>query len=84
MPRDFGGLTDLLAGPEWACAAGLLVHGRGSGAATRNRPAAPRSILTHIKAHMGAYELDTPVIDIAQAVLVIGLAHAEDAEIGKK
>jgi len=49
VPRDFGGLTDLLAGPEWACAAGLLVHGRGSGAATRNRPAAPRSILTRIK-----------------------------------
>lgn len=49
IPREFGGLTDIVAGPEWACAAGLLVHGRGSGMAARSRSAPPRSILSRIK-----------------------------------
>ncbi len=49
IPREFGGLTDIVAGPEWACAAGLLVHGRGSGVAARSRSAPPRSIISRIK-----------------------------------
>ena len=48
-PRDFGGLSDVVAGPEWACAAGLLVHSRGSAVTARNRPAPPRSIFSRIK-----------------------------------
>jgi cell division protein FtsA len=48
-PRDFGGLSDVVAGPEWACAAGLLVHGRGAAVPARNRPAPPKSILSRIK-----------------------------------
>jgi cell division protein FtsA len=49
IPRGFGGLTDVVAGPEFACAAGLLVHGRGAGVAARNRQAPARSILSRIK-----------------------------------
>ena len=49
IPREFGGLTDIVAGPEWACVAGLLVHGRGSNVAARSRRAPPRSILSRIK-----------------------------------
>ena len=30
VPRGLGGLTDVVAAPEWACAAGLLLYGRGS------------------------------------------------------
>ena len=28
VPRGLGGLTDVISGPEWACAAGLLLYGR--------------------------------------------------------
>jgi len=28
VPRGVGGLVDILAGPEWACAVGLLLHGK--------------------------------------------------------
>jgi cell division protein FtsA len=37
VPRGLGGLTDVIASPEWACAAGLLLYGRGSAAASRKR-----------------------------------------------
>ncbi len=42
------------------------------------------SVLADIKPHMRAYELEVCMVDVAQAVLVVGFAHAEDAEIGKK
>ena len=43
VPRGLGGLTDIVASPEWACAAGLLLYGRGAAAASRrrNRGASP-------------------------------------------
>ena len=37
VPRGLGGLTDIVASPEWACAAGLLLYGRGAAAASRRR-----------------------------------------------
>ena len=50
VPRGFSGLTDIIAGPEWACAAGLLVHGRGTAAAAkRGRPKAPGTFLSKLK-----------------------------------
>ena len=49
VPRDFTGLTGTVDGPEWACAAGLLVHGRGSSLSARSRQAPPKSILGKIK-----------------------------------
>jgi cell division protein FtsA len=49
VPRDFTGLTGTVDGPEWACAAGLLVHGRGSSLTARSRHAPPKSILGKIK-----------------------------------
>ena len=43
VPRGLGGLTDIVASPEWACAAGLLLYGRGAAATARrrNRGASP-------------------------------------------
>ena len=49
VPRGFGGLTDIVAGPEWACAAGLLVYGRGAAAQVKGRQKAERSLLAKLK-----------------------------------
>ncbi len=37
LPRGLGGLTDVVAGPEWACAAGLLLMGRSPAAPQRSK-----------------------------------------------
>ncbi len=41
VPRGLGGLTDIVASPEWACAAGLLLYGRGAAAASQRRTRGP-------------------------------------------
>ena len=40
-PRGLAGLTDIVNGPEWACAAGLLLVGRGGAAAPKAAAEAP-------------------------------------------
>jgi hypothetical protein len=42
------------------------------------------SILTHIQAIMGANEFEVRLIDIVEAMLIICLIHAKDAEVGKE
>lgn len=37
VPRGLGGLTDVVSGPEWTVAAGLLLYGRQSAVAPRSR-----------------------------------------------
>ncbi len=48
VPKGFGGLSDVVAGPEWACAAGLLVHGRGSVAPAKGRKKPEPSFLSKL------------------------------------
>lgn len=48
-PRGLGGLTDVVAGPEWACAAGLLVHGRQSAAQPRSKTKSGRDFLGKLR-----------------------------------
>jgi cell division protein FtsA len=43
VPRGLGGLTDVVASPEWACAAGLLLYGRGSANTPKRRSRAAGS-----------------------------------------
>ncbi len=52
-PRGLGGLTDVVAGPEWACAAGLLLVGRSGAAAPKGRPAASAGLLSKLKNSLG-------------------------------
>jgi cell division protein FtsA len=52
-PRGLTGLTDIVNGPEWACAAGLLLVGRGGAAAPKGRPAAHGGLLWKLKNSLG-------------------------------
>ena len=53
-PRGLTGLTDVIDGPEWACAAGLLLVGRGSAAAPKgSRAAAPAGLFSKLKNSLG-------------------------------
>jgi cell division protein FtsA len=52
IPQGLGGLTDIVNGPEWACAAGLLVHGRGSTVSSKGRAKAPGSFLNKLKSSL--------------------------------
>jgi len=52
-PRGLAGLTDIVNGPEWACAAGLLLVGRGGAAAPKGRPSAPGGLLSKLKNSLG-------------------------------
>lgn len=49
VPRGLGGLTDVVAGPEWACAAGLLLYGRQGASAIKAKPKTGPSIFTRLK-----------------------------------
>jgi cell division protein FtsA len=48
-PHGFGGLTDVISGPEWACAAGLLLYSRGSQAPMRGRGGSGLDFLSRLK-----------------------------------
>ena len=52
-PRGLSGLTDIVNGPEWACAAGLLLVGRGGASAPKGRPSAQGGLLTKLKNSLG-------------------------------
>lgn len=52
-PRGLTGLTDIVNGPEWACAAGLLLVGRGGASAPKGRPSAPGGLLSKLKNSLG-------------------------------
>jgi cell division protein FtsA len=52
-PRGLTGLTDIVSGPEWACAAGLLLLGRGNASAPKGRPAAPGGVFSKLKNSLG-------------------------------
>ena len=66
VPRGLGGLTDIVASPEWACAAGLLLYGRGAAAAvpTRGRAARRRASSTSSKAPSETCSPRPPLCDI--------------------
>ena len=49
IPHGLGGLTDVVAGPEWAVAAGLLLYGRASAAAPRSRGKGGKDLLSSLK-----------------------------------
>ena len=52
-PRGLSGLTDIVNGPEWACAAGLLLIGRGGAASPKHQPKASGGLLTKLKNSLG-------------------------------
>ena len=53
-PRGLTGLTDVIDGPEWACAAGLLLVGRGSASAPKGgRAQAPAGLFSKLKNSLG-------------------------------
>ncbi|MCC6131487.1 MAG: cell division protein FtsA [Acidobacteria bacterium] len=53
-PHGFGGLTDVISGPEWACAAGLLLDSRGSQGPARGRAGSGSDFLSRLKNKMKA------------------------------
>ncbi len=53
-PRDLSGLTDVVAGPEWAVAAGLLLYRRGAARPSRPAEKGSRDILAGLKKKFGS------------------------------
>ncbi len=49
IPRGLGGLTDVVASPEWACAAGLLLFSRTAAAAPKARAKSGPTLLNRLK-----------------------------------
>jgi cell division protein FtsA len=54
IPHGIGGLTDVVAAPEWACAAGLLLYGRQSAATARAKSKPTRDLLSKFKSSLRA------------------------------
>ncbi len=52
-PRGLSGLTDIVSGPEWACAAGLLLVGRSGAASPKGRPAPAGGLFSKLKNSLG-------------------------------
>ena len=52
VPQGLGGLTDVVAGPEWACAAGLLLYNKQQQVAAQGkaRPRPPRGFFEKLSA----------------------------------
>ena len=48
VPHGLGGLTDVVAGPEWAVAVGLLLHGRATAVGPRARARAGAGVLSSL------------------------------------
>jgi cell division protein FtsA len=52
-PRGLSGLTDIVNGPEWACAAGLLLVGRGRAAVPKTRMKDSGGLFSKLKNSLG-------------------------------
>ncbi len=55
VPQGFGGLTDVIAGPEWACAAGLLAYSRGTLAPSRAKGRAAGDFMAKLKSKLKGF-----------------------------
>jgi len=50
VPQNVGGLKDIVAAPEWACAVGLLLYGSAAAAAPARRPkSGPAGLVSKLK-----------------------------------
>lgn len=52
IPRGLGGLTDVVAAPEWACAAGLLLHGKPSARPAKAKTKGGTDFLSKLKSSL--------------------------------